>query len=357
MLRVAKIRKVKEAEAIFPSGQDIYYDAWVITENDNHNVPRQDQDDQPLTSEGPYPPLRPILIGSTVLGLTPLSNVFSSNGNGPTFAWVSLPMVYTLTFSCLLILASCFNIINLIRVASRTQDVRVVVLAMGTPMYFFTSTVAMTFYVRFSSQLSHLLQIWNQTTRSLTKYLPTGNPFLSPMTQPRIHLSVGSAAKYTVLVFVLPALLELTLHDISMYMSKSCENATNFIDCVIQGKGVRQDIVLLQFFGRETLVAVFRIVTTLQANISWNFSDLLITVICLALNANFRVITDYLETTYEMAIQNNVAMDVDWNALRNDHLKMCQLVKKIDTVIAPMVLQSYAFNIYGLCYQVYYGIR
>ncbi|XP_018561572.1 gustatory receptor for sugar taste 64e-like [Anoplophora glabripennis] len=83
---------------------------------------------------------------------------------------------------------------------------------------------------------------------------------------------------------------------------------------------------------------------------AWIFTDLLITLISIALTERFKQIVRRLEN-------NKVMHEKFWKEIRQDYQRLYHLSKTVEKHMALLVLISYIHNIFFLCIQLYNSIR
>ncbi|XP_017755948.1 PREDICTED: gustatory receptor for sugar taste 64f-like [Eufriesea mexicana] len=87
------------------------------------------------------------------------------------------------------------------------------------------------------------------------------------------------------------------------------------------------------------------------ATFTWNFTDLFIMLVATGLAERYKSLNKKLATTV-----TKYRPTFDWRELREDYAILSCVVKKVDNHISPIILLSFANNLYFICLQLLNGL-
>ncbi|KAL2743554.1 gustatory receptor for sugar taste 64a-like isoform X1 [Vespula maculifrons] len=98
-------------------------------------------------------------------------------------------------------------------------------------------------------------------------------------------------------------------------------------------------------------IGIYIFIVSKIATFVWNFTDLFVMLISTGLAERYKTLNKRLFVT---AKKN--ANTIDWCEFRNDYAILSSLVKKVDNDISPIILLSFANNLYFICLQLLNGL-
>ncbi|XP_035739091.1 gustatory receptor for sugar taste 64a-like [Vespa mandarinia] len=108
---------------------------------------------------------------------------------------------------------------------------------------------------------------------------------------------------------------------------------------------------ILENIDYNFAVGIYIFIVSKIATFVWNFTDLFVMLISTGLAERYKTLNRRL---FDMAEKH--ANNVDWSEFRNDYAILSSLVKKVDNDISPIILLSFANNLYFICLQLLNGI-
>ncbi|XP_031833758.1 gustatory receptor for sugar taste 64f [Nomia melanderi] len=87
------------------------------------------------------------------------------------------------------------------------------------------------------------------------------------------------------------------------------------------------------------------------ATFTWNFTDLFLMLVSSGLAERYKVLNRKLALT----VANNRST-IGWQELREDYAILSSIVKKVDDHVSPIILLSFANNLYFICLQLLNGL-
>ncbi|XP_069702250.1 gustatory receptor for sugar taste 64f-like isoform X2 [Periplaneta americana] len=144
---------------------------------------------------------------------------------------------------------------------------------------------------------------------------------------------------------LLGGLAEHLLYNYSHLDSVECRNADlpQLLQCLIR----RAHSHVLVMIDYSPFMALFLVLCGLFTTFAWNFLDLFIILISLALAGRFKLLNKYL-----LSIKSKPMPEDTWKQIRVDYNNLSQLSKTIDTHISKIILLSFVNNLYFICNQL-----
>ncbi|KAF7391346.1 hypothetical protein HZH66_009826 [Vespula vulgaris] len=108
---------------------------------------------------------------------------------------------------------------------------------------------------------------------------------------------------------------------------------------------------ILESVDYSFAIGIYIFIVSKIATFVWNFTDLFVMLISTGLAERYKTLNKRLFVT---AKKN--ANTIDWCEFRNDYAILSSLVKKVDNDISPIILLSFANNLYFICLQLLNGL-
>nr|QHN69217.1 gustatory receptor 11 [Sirex nitobei] len=108
---------------------------------------------------------------------------------------------------------------------------------------------------------------------------------------------------------------------------------------------------ILSNWDYNIVLGIFIFIVSKIATFTWNFMDLFIMLISTGLAERYKVLNNKMTKS----MSENHTVD-DWRIFRECYGAMSSLVKKVDNDVSPVVLLSFANNLYFICLQLLNGI-
>ncbi|XP_034240279.1 gustatory receptor 5a for trehalose-like [Thrips palmi] len=117
---------------------------------------------------------------------------------------------------------------------------------------------------------------------------------------------------------------------------------------VWQGYFLTKYLKTFQLFTFATWKAVLLLWLQIINVFVWNFMDLFIALFAMGLSARFRLVNSDLEAVLVSKGQNNEF----WRKKRKHYNALAELVRRVDVILGPLILVSYATDLYFICLQL-----
>ncbi|XP_068986732.1 gustatory receptor for sugar taste 64f-like isoform X1 [Bombus flavifrons] len=282
--------------------------------------------------------MRPIIMLAQCFSLFPVSGINNSDASYLRFTWRSPKFVY-----CAMSIfgSSVMTIFNILRIVSTGVNST----KMTTFVFNGTNLIASLLFLKLSIQWPCLMVTWEKLEKELSH-------------RHRKISRITLATKFSIvtIVVMMIALVEHGLSIIHGYIqAKECAVFKAEEDIL----GVYFQMQFPQIFSRiqyslwkGVLVDICNILSTF----SWNFVDLFLILISIALTDQFRQLNSRLNSIRGKHHFIVKAMPEWWWAeARNEYNHLATLTRQLDSHISVMVLLSFATDLYFICIQLLFS--
>ncbi|XP_034231707.1 gustatory receptor for sugar taste 64f-like [Thrips palmi] len=269
--------------------------------------------------------LRPAALLAEGFGLLPVAK--SSDDNEAVFRWRSLRVAYSL----IIILGSFGEaVLSLMRMA----ETGVTFFTSVNVMFYSTSLATSLVFLRMSVSWRDTLATWCKLERFMTSY--NGEP----------SRLVAQMKTMTFVVLVL-ALLEHVLSIVSTvsYVWPCLDRGGTplLIEAYFLTKYQKTFTTFRFSFPRAIFLFTLQVITTFI----WNFSDLFIILVSMGIGAYFRQLNRAMERS-----KGKIRHEEFWRQKREVYNALSMLTRITNDYVGPVVLISYASNLYFICLQL-----
>ncbi|XP_066583619.1 gustatory receptor for sugar taste 64f-like isoform X2 [Prorops nasuta] len=276
-----------------------------------------------------YSSMRPVIILAQCFSMFPICGVNRSDASCLKFTWRSPKILYC-GFA---ILGSIFlTMCNIVRLAVTGIDSR-----RTTSLVFYAANIVTSLlFVRLARQWPCLMLTWEK----LEGEFSSRHRKLSKR-------SLSSRFKIMTAFVMVLALIEHTFSILSGYTS-ALECAALRGDNDIFATYFRSQFP--QVFSRISYnpwAAVAVYILNILSTFSWNFIDLFLILVSMALIDQFRQLNSRL-----YSIRGKAMPEWWWAEARNDYNHLATLTRRVDTHLSATVLLSFAINLYFICIQL-----
>ncbi|XP_017755956.1 PREDICTED: gustatory receptor for sugar taste 64f-like [Eufriesea mexicana] len=279
--------------------------------------------------------MRPIIVLAQCFSLFPVSGVNTPDASYLRFTWRSPKFIYcAISF----LASSMMTICNILRLTyCKINSTK-----MTTFVFNGTNLIASFLFLKLAMQWPSLMLTWEKVEKEL-----------SHRHRKISKTSLSTKFKIVTVVVMTFALIEHSFSILHGYMkAKECaehRGDTNII-------GVYFQLQFPQIFEYTTeyslwkgiLVDVINILSTF----SWNFVDLFLILISIALTDQFRQLNSRL-----YSIRGKAMPEWWWAEARSDYNHLASLTRQLDTHISIMVLLSFATDLYFICIQLLFSFN
>ncbi|XP_050444756.1 gustatory receptor for sugar taste 64f-like isoform X2 [Cataglyphis hispanica] len=281
--------------------------------------------------------IRPIIMLAQCFSMFPVCGVNKSDASYLRFTWRSPKVLYTITVFLAVFFVSVYNVLWLLSGINSTKMSK----SITTFVFYITSLVTAVLFVRLACQWPCLALTWEKLERELTsRYRKISKTTLA------------TRFKIVTLVVMLLALVEHSASVVSAYINAiECANLRGDTDII----GIYFQTQFPQIFSKTSynlwkgiIVESINILSTF----SWNFVDLFLILISIALADQFRQLNSRL-----YSIRGKAMPEWWWAEARNDYNHLATLTRKVDSHISCIVLLSFATDLYFICIQLLFSFN
>ncbi|CAL1674850.1 unnamed protein product [Lasius platythorax] len=287
-----------------------------------------------------YASMRPIIMLAQCFAMFPVCGVNKSDASYLRFTWRSPKILYTMIVFLAVLLMSVYNVLRLFVTGISSTK-------MTTFVFYATNLVTTVLFVRLARQWPCLTLTWEKLERELTsRYREISKTTLA------VRFKI-----VTVVVMSL-ALVEHSAAVISAYVNAvDCANYrgdTDIIGTYFQSQFPQVFTRMSYTLWKGVLVETINILSTF----SWNFVDLFLILISIALSDQFRQLNSRL---YSIRGKHHVVIKAMpewwWAEARSDYNHLATLTRRVDSHISSIVLLSFATDLYFICIQLLYSFN
>ncbi|XP_076665648.1 gustatory receptor 5a for trehalose [Andrena cerasifolii] len=284
--------------------------------------------------------MRPIIMLAQCFSMFPVSGVNTPDASNLRFTWRSPKIIYCAISFLGSSTVTVFNILRLISTGINSTK-------MTTLVFNGTNLIASFLFLKLATEWPCLMLTWEK----LEKELSNRHRSVSKM-------SLSTKFKLVTTVVIIIALVE---HSLSIL-----HGSLKAAECAyFQGNpdiiGVYFQSQFPQVFSKISYslwIGIIVDIINILSTFSWNFVDLFLILISLALADQFRQLNSRLYSIrgkYHFVVK---AMPEWWWAeARSDYNHLASLTRQLDSHISAMVLLSFATDLYFICIQLLFSFN
>ncbi|XP_020278415.1 gustatory receptor for sugar taste 64e-like isoform X2 [Pseudomyrmex gracilis] len=278
--------------------------------------------------------MRPIIVLAQCFSMFPVCGISKPDASYLRFTWRSPKLVYAAISFLGACMMTIYNVIRLLNTGINSTK-------MTTLVFFLTTMTTAILFLRLAMRWPCLALTWEKLEREFT----SRHRRVSKTT-------LATRFKIVTTVVMLFALVEHGASMLSGYISA--------IECAkIRGdKDIMYTYFTSQFpqiftkisysLWKGILVDIINVLSTF----SWNFVDLFLILISIALADQFRQLNGRL-----YAIRGKAMPEWWWAEARSDYNHLATLTRMVDSHISSIVLLSFAIDLYFICIQLLFSFN
>ncbi|XP_011689863.1 PREDICTED: gustatory receptor for sugar taste 64f-like isoform X2 [Wasmannia auropunctata] len=278
--------------------------------------------------------MRPIIVLAQCFSMLPVCGIYKPDASYLRFTWRSPKILYA-AIAFLGVLA--MTIANLVRLLTSGINST----KMTTFVFYATALVTAVLFVRLAMQWPCLALTWEKLEREFT----SRHRRISKTT-------LATRFKIVTAVVMLLALVEHSAAVLSAYLS-AVECAEFRGDPDIAGTYFK--LQFPQIFAKMPYILWKGIVVetiNILSTFSWNFVDLFLILVSIALADQFRQLNSRL-----FSIRGKAMPEWWWAEARSDYNHLATLTRRVDSHISCIVLLSFATDLYFICIQLLFSFN
>ncbi|XP_069678711.1 gustatory receptor for sugar taste 64f-like [Periplaneta americana] len=273
--------------------------------------------------------MRPMLLVAQCFALCPVQGVTSSNVHDLRFSWRSARVVYSLVAALCMLVFVVLSFIFYLRGHFNFET-------SGSLVFYLLGFLCCVVFLRLAGRWPQLEKVWQQVEQEQISY----------RCPQHLHLKI----KLTMTATLIVALLE---HLLAKYtvLSEVAACSRSYADTI--RRYYLQDYQHVFLFVRFSFpVAVLSEIINIFASFYWNFIDLFVAIVSIALSSRFSMLNKHLASA-----SGKLRPELFWKAAREDYNRLSGLTKLLDSCVSGMVLLSFATNMIFICQQLYNTLR
>ncbi|XP_072754924.1 gustatory receptor for sugar taste 64f isoform X2 [Anoplolepis gracilipes] len=303
----------------------------------------QSQTFNPVT-DSLYASIRPIIMLAQCFSMFPVCGVNKSDASYLRFTWRSPKILYTFIVFLTVFFMSIYNVLWLLSTGANSSKMSK---SMTTFVFYTTNLISTVLFVRLAWQWPCLALTWEKLERELaSRYREISK------------ITLATRFKIVTIVVMLLALVEHSAAVVSAYINAiECADTRGDTDII----GTYFQMQFPQIFTKVSysiwkgiLVETINVLSTF----SWNFVDLFLILISIALANQFRQLNSRL---YSIRGKHHVVIKAMpewwWAEVRNDYNHLATLTRRVDSHVSCIVLLSFATNLYFICIQLLFSFN
>ncbi|XP_076645882.1 gustatory receptor for sugar taste 64f isoform X2 [Halictus rubicundus] len=278
--------------------------------------------------------MKPIIMLAQCFSMFPVSGVNTPDASYLRFTWRSPKIIYC---AISLVGAMTLTVFNIMRMVTTTVNST----KMTTFVFNGTNLIASVLFLKLAMQWPSLMLTWEK----LEKEFSNRHRKLS-------KTSLSTKFKIVTIIVMILALVE---HGFSILhgfnKAQECANFQGSSDVV----GVYFESQFPQVFSKISYSLWMGIIVDLiniLSTFSWNFVDLFLILISIALVEQFRQLNNRL-----YSIKGKAMPEWWWAEARSDYNHLASLTRQLDSHISIMVLLSFATDLYFICIQLLFSFN
>ncbi|KAH0949288.1 Gr1 [Eciton burchellii] len=278
--------------------------------------------------------MKPIIMLAQCFSMLPVCGVNKPDASYLRFTWRSPKILYTAIVFLGAFIITIYNLLRLFQTGINSTK-------MTTFVFYVTSMVTAVLFARLAMHWPCLALTWERLEREFT----SRNRRVSRTT-------LATRFKIVTAVVMLLALMEHGAAVLSAYISAvECAEFRGDVDII----GTYFQLQFPQIFSsmsyslwKGIVVDIINILSTF----SWNFVDLFLILISIALAEQFRQLNSRL-----FSIRGKAMPEWWWAEARNDYNHLATLTRMVDCHISSIVFLSFAIDLYFICIQLLFSFN
>ncbi|XP_076378781.1 gustatory receptor for sugar taste 64f isoform X2 [Megalopta genalis] len=285
-------------------------------------------------SDSLHASMRPIIMLAQCFSMFPVSGVNTPDASCLRFTWRSPKIIYCAISLFGLILLTIFNIMRMVSTGVNSTK-------MTTFVFNGTNLIASFLFLKLAMQWPSLMLTWEK----LEKEFSIRHRKVS-------KTSLSTKFKIVTVIVMIFALVEHTFSILhGSIRAQECaifQGNSDVVGIYFQSQFPQVFSTISYSLWKGILVDLINVLSTF----SWNFVDLFLILISIALVEQFRQLNNRLSS-----IKGKAMPEWWWAEARSDYNHLASLTRQLDSHISIMVLLSFATDLYFICIQLLFSFN
>ncbi|XP_011881611.1 PREDICTED: gustatory receptor for sugar taste 64e-like [Vollenhovia emeryi] len=279
----------------------------------------------------------PILVIAQLFGVLPVSGICKPSPSQLKFEKFSFRTIYTVFINALVLVMAILAVIHMITTLnSNTFQVKGGVASATAGAIFYTnSVIGLIIFFWLAPRWVTLQRDW----RSMEQFIDS-NKMERPKLRWKFYVITASILLMALAEHILSILVNTTKYD----WSGRSENSTfqNFLQIYCMSSHA----FIMKTLRYNLVLGIFIFIASKLATFTWNFTDVFVMLVATGLAERYKMLNKLVVSS------TSKQRTIDWCGLREDYAALSCLVKKVDNNVAPIILLSFANNLYFICLQL-----
>ncbi|XP_032670845.1 gustatory receptor for sugar taste 64f-like [Odontomachus brunneus] len=287
-----------------------------------------------------YRAIASILVLAQFFGILPISGLLQLTPNKMRFAKFSLRTAYATLVTAMVLVMAILSAIHMIRTLnSTTFEVQGGFTAATVGAIFYgNSVLGLIMFFWLSPRWVTLQRDW----RNMEQFIDSNKA-----ERPKLRWKFYTISMSVLLLALIEHILSIAVNSKKYDWSGTSNSTfTNFLRVYCASShAFILDIVKYNF-----ALGIFIFIVSKLATFTWNFTDLFLMLVSTGLAERYKTLNK------QVTVSMSKHQAIDWSGFREDYAVLSCTVKKVDADIAPIILLSFANNLYFICLQLLNGL-
>ncbi|XP_047354718.1 gustatory receptor for sugar taste 64f-like isoform X2 [Vespa velutina] len=284
--------------------------------------------------------ISPILWWAQFFGLLPLSGISANLPSRLIFKKISFRTAYAIIVAASIFVMAILSIIHMIKTLKpESFGVRGGIAAATAGAIFYGNGLCGTIMFLWLSPRWVILQ---NDWKAMEQFIDSNK-----YQRPRLRWKFIIISSIILFFALFEHIVSVINNSTNFEWGTSNSTFTNFLHIYT----VNSHNFILENVDYNFAIGLYVFIVSKIATFVWNFTDLFVVLISTGLAERYKTLNKRLFDTAKKHTNN-----VDWSEYRNDYAILSSLVKKVDNDISPIILLSFANNLYFICLQLLNGI-
>ncbi|KYQ46620.1 Putative gustatory receptor 64a [Trachymyrmex zeteki] len=283
----------------------------------------------------------PVLVMAQLFGILPVSGILMPSPLQIEFVKFSVRTIYSVFINGMVLFMAILSIIHMIKTLnSTTFEVQGgIATATAGAIFYANCVMGLIIFFWLSSRWVILQRDW----RAMELFIDSNK-----MKRPKLRWKLHLIAVSILFVALIEHILSILVHTKKYDWSGKSDNATflNFLEIYCMSSHA----FILEILKYNLALGIFIFIVSKLATFTWNFTDVFIAMVATGLAERYKTLNKYVTSS---VLKHR---PIDWSELREDYATLSFMVKKVDNDISPIILLSFANNLYFICLQLLNGL-
>ncbi|CAL1674849.1 unnamed protein product [Lasius platythorax] len=283
----------------------------------------------------------PILGMAQLFGVLPVSGVCAPTPLKLKFAVFSFRTIYAVSVTVMVLVMAILAIMHMIRTLNSATFGKQGGIAAATAgaIFYGNSVIGLIIFLWLSPRWVTLQRDW----RAMEQFIDS-NKLERPKLRWRFYLITSSI----LLLALVEHILSIAINTKNYDWSGKSKNST--FQHFLQTYCVSSHAFIMETLSYNFSLGIFIFIVSKLATFTWNFTDVFIMLVATGLAERYKTLNK------QVTVSTLKHRTMDWCGLREDYAALSCMVKKVDNDIAPIILLSFANNLYFICLQLLNGL-